>query len=270
MSRIEDSDLEVSIAVSVPSTGAEPPTSDGHDAFENFFSEHGFEYVNGSAIQNTTLEHDIDAMEGIPGIGRVIDALSTILWPSMVQKASSRRFKSRSIVSIPGPPGEEDGLRSLLSAAGDRDATENNSALQREKAALEKWLEEGADDEKDPWDATTQTQDTESPSTLKTPRPAESGFDDNFSDFVSAPAQPQIDEDDPALPSQTEIAQMSQRIFQTDIPDDAGEEETQAPFDLSRVLTALEAMKDEIAGISDEEEKRKAAAKVALSLVYGL
>jgi len=43
-----------------------------------------------------------------------------------------------------------------------------------------------------------------------------------------------------------------------------------APFDLSRVLTALEEMKAEVAGIEDEGEKRKAAARVALGLVHGL
>ena len=41
-------------------------------------------------------------------------------------------------------------------------------------------------------------------------------------------------------------------------------------FDLSRVLSALQGMKEEIAGMSDEDERRKAAARVALGLVYGL
>lgn len=43
-----------------------------------------------------------------------------------------------------------------------------------------------------------------------------------------------------------------------------------APFDLSRVLSALQEMKAEIATMEDEGERRKAAAKVALGLVYGL
>jgi len=43
-----------------------------------------------------------------------------------------------------------------------------------------------------------------------------------------------------------------------------------APFDLSRVLSALEDMKAEIAGMEDEGERRKAAARVALGLVHGL
>lgn len=41
-------------------------------------------------------------------------------------------------------------------------------------------------------------------------------------------------------------------------------------FDLSRILNALQEMKEEIALIPDEDERRKAAAKAALGLVYGL
>ena len=43
-----------------------------------------------------------------------------------------------------------------------------------------------------------------------------------------------------------------------------------AAFDLSRVFSALQGMKDEIAGMEDEDERRRAAARVALGLVYGL
>jgi hypothetical protein len=42
------------------------------------------------------------------------------------------------------------------------------------------------------------------------------------------------------------------------------------PFDLSRVVSALDVMKSEIAGMTDEGERRRAAARVALGLVYGL
>ncbi|KAJ7505247.1 hypothetical protein B0H11DRAFT_1904641 [Mycena galericulata] len=51
-----------------------------------------------------------------------------------------------------------------------------------------------------------------------------------------------------------------------------GSEYNMAPFDLSRVMSALEGMKAEIAEMPDESrgERRKAAARVALGLVYGL
>jgi hypothetical protein len=41
-------------------------------------------------------------------------------------------------------------------------------------------------------------------------------------------------------------------------------------FDLSKVLGALQGMKEQIASMDDEGQRRKAAAKVALGLVYGL
>jgi len=41
-------------------------------------------------------------------------------------------------------------------------------------------------------------------------------------------------------------------------------------FDLSRVLNALQTMKEEISGMDDEDARRKAAARAALGLVYGL
>lgn len=49
-----------------------------------------------------------------------------------------------------------------------------------------------------------------------------------------------------------------------------GDDHAFAAFDLSRVFNALQGMKAEIAGMEDEEERRRAAARVALGLVYGL
>lgn len=165
------------------------------------------------------------------------------------------------------------------------------------------------------------------------------GFDDDFTEFVSAPSSrsldsldadrlvpmhtgasyrslasvsdfgsdgmlsmssPTGDAEDPDLPSQAEIAETSRRIFGSSVPlpipdisrpsessltlssygsgdeqhsfehhDDDDDFEMSA-FDLSRVLSALQGMKDEISGMEDEGERRKAAARVALGLVYGL
>ena len=41
-------------------------------------------------------------------------------------------------------------------------------------------------------------------------------------------------------------------------------------FDLTKVLGALQGMKEQIASMDDENERKRAAAKVALGLVYGL
>lgn len=170
-----------------------------------------------------------------------------------------------------------------------------------------------------------------------------SGFDDDFTEFVSAPAagpsrSPTMDsimdrlvpmytgasyhslasvsdidveqswvhhalesgdeDEDPELPSQAEIAETSRQIFDVsgalptpdnasastsasapehfdedhafDHPDADEDDFEMAPFDLSRVLHALQGMKEQIAGIEDGPEKRRAAARVALGLAYGL
>jgi hypothetical protein len=106
---------------------------------------------------------------------------------------------------------------------------------------------------------------------------------------------------DEDLPTQDEIRSTSSRIFGTaeidselssgiqsldsiPLPDtfsfdslhselDTSEDEDSyemAPFDLSKVVGTLEEMKAEIASMEDEHERRKAAARVALGLVYGL
>ena len=49
-----------------------------------------------------------------------------------------------------------------------------------------------------------------------------------------------------------------------------GDDDEFSQFDLSRVFSALQVMKEEISEISDDAERRKAAARVALGLVYGL
>ncbi|KAF8158084.1 hypothetical protein B0H34DRAFT_674567 [Crassisporium funariophilum] len=51
---------------------------------------------------------------------------------------------------------------------------------------------------------------------------------------------------------------------------EGGDGEDVAPFDLEKVLNALQQFKTDIAGMDGEEERRRAAARVALGLVYGL
>jgi hypothetical protein len=62
---------------------------------------------------------------------------------------------------------------------------------------------------------------------------------------------------------------------QTTLPSDInvdseGEDSDIPPFDLTRVFHSLQAVRGEIAGMDDEEERRKMAAKVALGFVYGM
>jgi len=93
--------------------------------------------------------------------------------------------------------------------------------------------------------------------------------------------------DDEDLPSHAEIETTSRKLFGvSNLPpalssDPSTNEHTfdhfdeddgfeLSAFDLSRVFSALQAMKEEISEIGDDGERRKAAARVALGLVHGL
>jgi hypothetical protein len=100
------------------------------------------------------------------------------------------------------------------------------------------------------------------------------------------------DDKDEDLPTRDEILETSSRIFgqrgQPSSTTDSqgfellgktGEDEAQLDgddeydmpqFDLSKVLGTLQQMKEEISEMENEDERRKAAARVALGLVYGL
>jgi hypothetical protein len=106
----------------------------------------------------------------------------------------------------------------------------------------------------------------------------------DFDEDVWASSNEPFTRDD-SLPSQAEIEATSRRIFGSSIsqsPSSASSNENSfdqlddddefqfSAFDLSRVFDALQVMKGEISGIEDDEERRKAAARVALGLVYSL
>jgi hypothetical protein len=103
------------------------------------------------------------------------------------------------------------------------------------------------------------------------------------------------DDEDQELPTRDEILKTSSRIFgkrgkpssiedsqglqklaldeklgDDEVQPDGDDEYDLAPFDLTRVLSALQQMKEDISGMENEDERRKAAARVALGLVYGL
>jgi hypothetical protein len=85
------------------------------------------------------------------------------------------------------------------------------------------------------------------------------------------------DSEDEDLPTKEEIRETSDKLFGrtplvedgTSIPDSSDRGES-VPFDLSQVMNTLQQFKSEISEMDNEDERRKAAAKVALGLVYGL
>ncbi|TDL22180.1 hypothetical protein BD410DRAFT_839981 [Rickenella mellea] len=319
---IEEFDLEVSLAIRAGST---PVTEDA--GVEDFVSDRGFEFIDASG-QDTPISgllgDSSDDGGGAPGLHRAMMALSTIMWPNLVQSSSlKKKAKAQpgNALQDSVERGTSSGLVSLLASVHDTEdgvSRHRDERLRKEMEELERWLEEDDtntrvhSNDDDPWRAIPSIMtpiiaiSLSSDSVPEHPTPTKSGFDDDFSDYVSAPAtlQPmntgasysslhslsdvdeftarsdaemedaELDDD---LPSREEIKTATERIFdQGHSPlgdqsqsDDRGDSDFDT-FDLSRVLGALQLMKEEIAGIDDEGEKRKAAAKVALGLVYGL
>ncbi|KAG7088342.1 hypothetical protein E1B28_012346 [Marasmius oreades] len=345
---------EVTLAVRLPPSGSNDQTKaedeDDDERTEDvadmdeFLSEHGFEFID----VNTNVEKTNDS--GIPSLPRVIDALSTIMWPSM---QTSPRSNSRSIAdSRPAAlldwaqsSGDDFDLSldsDLLVTRGNSDNTLAAVRQQKDLDVLTRWLEEGDDSRDDPWKLANQIVDSPAVDNdevadhvdAPTPKPAFDRFDDDFTVFVSSPAagntsdghvspdasgdfvdlenltpsysgvmyhslgsQPDVgdlddmarrqdssDNDFDGLPSEEEVRKSAEQIFGTSFVgppspqspantgahEPVGDDYEMTPFDLSRMFSALQDMKNEIAGIDDEEERRRAAARVALGLVYGL
>ncbi|KAJ7784468.1 hypothetical protein B0H16DRAFT_1492620 [Mycena metata] len=315
---------EVSLAVRLaPSANAETEDDSG-DAedeeaeLDEFLSSNGFEFIDASEETPPSEEDAGGFSQGIPGLPRVLDALSTIMWPSMQAKPKPSGVPRLARRDLDWAQTSQDDMSPIKQLAHGG----NTSSKQQEMDELTRWLE-GDDDvfsKEDPWrpaadSAALATSPTDidmpiSPVTGKKPREGEEedDFEDDSFDSprlgppessllylslgsaldlreVGEEKEKEKEKEDEDLPTDAEIEAMSSRIFGAPmrskgetaspmadaVPVDAGEEEyDMAPFDLSRVMSALEGMKAEIASMEDEGERRKAAAKVALGLVYGL
>ncbi|KAJ7175946.1 hypothetical protein C8R46DRAFT_1080139 [Mycena filopes] len=334
---------EVSLAVRLaPSGSTEEEGSEEDEAeVDEFLSSNGLRiyrrFGRKSPLSEDSEEDSGTFSQGIPGLPRVLDALSTIMWPSMETKPKPSGLPRLARRDFDWAQASQDDMSPIkqLSRGGSK---------QQEMDELTRWLE-GDDDifsREDPWrSAADSAAIASSPTEIDVPispiNGKEFGFDDDFTVFVSAPPVveprqgPDEDEDDMEddsfdsptrlglpessplylslgsaldlreveqekvateagdtdedLPTEAEIEAMSSRIYggpmrskmavdpKSPVPDAVSvdeEEYDMAPFDLSRVMSALEGMKAEIASMEDEGERRKAAAKVALGLVYGL
>jgi hypothetical protein len=369
--------------------GSEAPHHDDPpEGPDSFLADHGFEYIDGERTRHPTEtadrddeRQDTDTGDGdedpVPGLPRVVDALSTIMWPSMVRRGqdSGDRAHKGKVPPLTSPfdfdvlhaeEGEEEILAALMEAdAADTGAPLTRaSRMQKEMASLERWLieneemheaelgqsmslsptniDEGGDDDEDddddnalqvpvvrttsgdPWlshdrNATTQCEG------------ATPGFDDDFSAFVSVPADsasavsaPKVTSAAPSahgllgapaqmiLPSHTGGSYRSLRSaasgFPSDIDDghagyealddrssffspehEFGEAEAEAdlrtpggqrlggervgltdasaPFDLTDILTSLQTMREDVAGIEDEAQRKATTARFASEFV---
>ncbi|KAF8158904.1 hypothetical protein K438DRAFT_2025967 [Mycena galopus ATCC 62051] len=328
---------EVALAVRIaPSNSTEEQDKDDEEEedgaeIDEFLSSNGFEFIDASE----ETPHGDSFSQGIPGLPRVLDALSTIMWPSMQAKAKPTTS------GLPRLARRDDGFDWATHTSQDdispikKLSRGGSGNREQEMEELTRWLE-GDDDanfssQEDPWRSAADS--LASPTAIDAaefPEPADAkgfGFDDDFTVFVSAPpvakdenadadADDSFDLDSPVeerlgapgtsplylslgsgldlrleekgeddavdedLPTDAEIEAMSSRIFGEPMRSTAGvetkgqggeeDEYDMASFDLSRVMSALEGMKAEIASMEDEGERRKAAARVALGLVYGL
>ncbi|KAH9065478.1 hypothetical protein EDB87DRAFT_1077471 [Lactarius vividus] len=224
---------EVALAIAL---GSEPPHHDDPpEGPDSYLADHGFEYIDGERTRHLKSDGvrpdtDTDTADGVgdedpvPGLPRVIDALSTVMWPSMVRRGRDGSGHARKGQAAPFDfdvlhtegEGEEETLAALMEAdAADSGAPLTRATrMQREMATLERWLIEneemheaelgepisssptGIDDDDDDDDAprvpavrATSRDPWLSHDSSTTQRGGGTpGFDDDFSAFVSAPA----------------------------------------------------------------------------------
>jgi hypothetical protein len=222
------------------------------------------------------------------GIDRIREALHAIMWPSLERKKPPAKSRSMPVVfnddSIDGVEGlslnvddiTEDVARSLFTMP-------DGALRENELSALEAWLDLDPDAA---WKDSQNRTSTREDSVVQPQLTAPNRFDNDFSEFISVPSAemqpsptlaPPSDAqgsltfdnfDDPFIPSKTDVAAASSRIFKQG-PDDSDTEGLGA-FDLNQVLSTLQAMKQEISLIDDVDKRRRAAAAAALGLVSGL
>ncbi|KAG5719731.1 hypothetical protein E4T56_gene18522 [Termitomyces sp. T112] len=202
---------EVSLAIRLaPRTSSRPtsPISDDeeeHDIeIDEFLSSYGFEFIDATEKdtdgERENPRSDVWSSE-IPGFERVLDALSTIMWPSMetTSKVDIRLPPSRYRES-PLPDWANTSRNNSLSvveeiiASSSEQMSTRTKAMKREMEELARWLEEDGVLQDDPWKSAASTgRMSMSPSAMESgvkPSGAEAkfGFDDDFTVFLSAPA----------------------------------------------------------------------------------
>lgn len=199
------------------------------------------------------------------GLPRILEALNMIMWPSMVrtQHGGLRRniIEPDSLDDSDPDPFEHSFATISDTAPPDHPSLFDihNEFSSQSQAELDAWL-----DSEGSWVGPTNGSLLPAPGgTPNDARLLADGFEDDFTDFLSVPPAERRDAD---LPPPSEIQATAKRIFgQHNLEEDAP-----GGFDLTSVLGTLEAMREEISTITDLEERRTAAARVALSLAMGL
>ncbi|KAE9392822.1 hypothetical protein BT96DRAFT_959231 [Gymnopus androsaceus JB14] len=414
---LNGSEPEVSLAVRIDSKedntiGAEDEEEneeeeeefDDSAEIDEFLSSKGFEFIDVPASFDGQEDEKKEILaDVIPSLPRVLDALSTIMWPSMEASLRKQKRPAQARTEIADDNGGLlDWAQSSFHQNDDIDFEDSvvvQTPASRMATAGAQWLEEDPrnkdDADDDPWEPSSSRTGEMSMSPTSEEgglSVKEDGFDDDFTVFVSAPAEDsvssgappaalhsdstgsrldfseagfpsfasfgdgsftapsfvegsadadvdtsfdslapptryssvmyhslgsasdlgdgyeeeappaslgddkqdrdaaEVDSDD-GLPTESEIRASAQRIFgplpssitlpssssssnaksqevDEDEKDDFGEDDMD--FDLSHMVSAIQGMKTEISAMESEDDRRKAAARVALGLVYGL
>ena len=215
------------------------------------------------------------------GWSRVIEALQTIMWPSMQMKPTRPTHRSQLSMERTKQLGAEQATQEGLTKDADSANVGPGNPWPLSTAATtasNKFDDDFADFVSAPLpiakgEATSVSEETIMPSEhppSSVSAPGEDGHEEaEFRTAEDEDYKELLDED---MPTTDEILLTSQRIFGQSLaaPEDEGAEGEMGEFDLGSIMGALQSMKEEIAGITDEVEKRKAAARVALGLVWGL
>ena len=152
--------------------GHEPPHHDDPpEGPDSFLADHGFEYIDGERtrypekIASASEENGEDNVDedDVQGLSRVVDALSTIMWPTMVRKQANNiiggRVENRLRPSLfdfnddddhilLGGDDDDDDEEATLAALMEADAVDQGapqtraSRVRSEMQALERWLVE--------------------------------------------------------------------------------------------------------------------------------
>ncbi|KAG9034814.1 hypothetical protein FRB95_012507 [Tulasnella sp. JGI-2019a] len=320
---LEAHGAEVTIAVRTQVPGEDDANGtedeDAHvdaETITEFFSDLGFEFID---LTGSPQDQEPDAPD--QGIPRIVGALHTIMWPSLVRKdvkIGSNRRTSASLAGSAADASHSPALETSALPTEDFDPpfasflgsdvsqslfeSADGALQERDLQALEAWLD---GDEDEAWRGyPSQLLTKPMVSSNANPGPSTNGFDDDFTEFVSAvppthsthgqeldsasrdiipPEAHTLDLDAEVLPSQAEIELTAQRIFgshrrsssaklesSTSTIDPNVTAEEPFDFDLSQVLGALQSMKEEVSEIKDLDARRKAAARIAMGFAAGL
>ncbi|KAG6915148.1 hypothetical protein DXG01_013043 [Tephrocybe rancida] len=214
---LSGSEPEVCLAVRLaPQTSSRPasPASEEEETeteddsdIDGFLSSHGFEYIDASKkdIAQGAEEEDSESEDWsseIPGIERVLDALSTIMWSSMQPRSKDTkqspytRERERALLDWANTSQDNSlpAVEEIVTNSRDQ-LSETTKSMKREMEELARWLEEDITLRDDPWkSAISSGAMSSSPTTMdfddKLPEATVDtfGFEDDFTVFVSAPA----------------------------------------------------------------------------------